>query len=424
MSHYASVNNLRANSPSKLPVASGVPSVASGVQSQIFFNGENMTPYELEKARSAARSSNIYGTVNKSSIKMCIASNGFFSDISSFLEIIGLPTLFNTIYTRLDNKLNTNRQNISPNVHNLKNEIYSSDITQFMGKKQFIDNEIISNRISNRIVEKREPFLIYIDDNPEILLYNNEEYIVWGNYEIYENNSDITYNNNQLDFIELSSNNTNLDIENISNFDFIVIRLPKDKVGLQEKHMKFIKKMIENIRKKQRDILMVFDFDCTITKNHLTIASGKAKSQNAKNKFRSNFIRDFTNNTKKNNPTYNNVLKNFSLQRKLINYFINQEVINFLANLPFIKYKRVPPKTRPRNKEEEEEPLPPLPHQSPQQSRLTRKGAVKRKEAVKIIPTLANLTVNKGKQVNKRTRKQRFFNFVKNTLKKPFKRTK
>ena len=264
------------------------------------------------------------------SITMCIASRGNFLDIYELLKYCGVVYLFDSIYGAENGG------------YYEKKDYNSNNKTVIMarGKEDFIKKKLIE-----KLTEK--PFLIYIDDDPDINVspnpnqnqnYKDETYeCIYGNY------------NEQFEFEQGNVLNNNMDMDVLETSNYLIIKLPYEKEptteeteqptteetelkeetkkpkkcsGLNKKQMTQIKEIVNYLKGKKRDILFVSDFDCTLTKMHLT--------KHNKEKF---FLSGYTyfpehNYLEKMKGNNNNTIK-----QKIKNDFINENVIQFLKDL-------------------------------------------------------------------------------------------
>lgn len=196
-------------------------------------------------------------------LRMIVDSNGYYDDIEPVLNNLSngyKDFKIDSIYSRKDRKRSRFDYN---NVDDFK----ISDVVSYIDTKKFS----IKYEIENFNTGKSEhPFLIYIDDNPEIGFRSDDEddklIIRTAKYDI----------DNKLMITPIIFQNIK-DIK-IDAFDYndgincIIIKLPKDQKGILGEGDDFIKKiqsLIVKIREKNKNLLFVTDFDCTITSIHL-----------------------------------------------------------------------------------------------------------------------------------------------------------
>ena len=274
---------------------------------------------------------------NPLNLKMCIASKGYFDEILPFLKLCNLENIFEIIFTSLDGNRKKDYYHELPCENEEINQIISSEISNGMcygKKKPGFDHKykkaFINYVLNEKYKTSNKPFTIYIDDNPEKDIINDDDFLV----------------------IKLKSNGSGLNMDGPE---------PKDELeNLAFNSIKLIKEKIIDCQTRNRSVLLVFDFDCTITKKHLTF-SLKDFIDDSSREFKNNFSTFLKENkteilkdvsgvddrdlTEENNLLiYKKIIGSYSanLKKKLKNYFINENVIKFLKNLKSLQQQSQP----------------------------------------------------------------------------------
>jgi len=193
-------------------------------------------------------------------VKIVIDSNGDFADIDKCLTALKWTQFIDKVYAY--NKPRKPGINRFEYIKQSDGSIQLKDNTNYADKNISISNEILKY--------EKLPFLIYIDDNNEIDKIgnpkNNEDIkIVYGEY----NNSTINKINiiNKTEITEITDS-----IFNNRN-NFIFIKLPSENINnnslayndILNNILKTYKEKIQTNKK----LLIVYDFDCTLTSKHL-----------------------------------------------------------------------------------------------------------------------------------------------------------
>ncbi len=195
---------------------------------------------------------------------------------SSKLPILKIVVDSNGIYSQLNDVLNL-----------VKNDGFSTIYAKTQGglRKRYLNNSIsspesfdnksksISYEVDKFFTETRElPFLIYIDDNPEIFLTETEREsdkteIYYGEYKLVDKDKDKEIASS-IPIIIPFSDDISLPIE---NNNYLIVKLPTNQNGFSNNELlqKKLKKIIEQLQRSNKNVLFVTDFDCTITSVHL-----------------------------------------------------------------------------------------------------------------------------------------------------------
>ena len=188
-------------------------------------------------------------------VKIVIDSLGIFDDIKMCIDELGWTKYIDAVYARADsNNSTTTRYEYSKTDNiSLAFNKNTNNLT-YENKKISINNEI--QKYGNN-----KPFIIYIDDNNEI--NKTSKSIEYGNYVVDLNDYKTT---NQIDFINPESIPTN-------DINCIFIKMERDDVTNSTKK-EYLKKLLNFLERyktiaSQKQILIVYDFDCTLTTQHV-----------------------------------------------------------------------------------------------------------------------------------------------------------
>jgi hypothetical protein len=155
--------------------------------------------------------------------------------------------------------------------HNIITNSFNRSKKNFVSKQNSIYNEIKAFKDHINVTDNNLLFVLYIDDDPKGLQYPQKSQgvnsISIGKFK--EEGEIISY--------EEENSNYNLDIDNLSlsniptNANFGVVKLPKDETGLFENPnvYKNILKIINKIKVAGKNLLLITDFDSTLTRIHL-----------------------------------------------------------------------------------------------------------------------------------------------------------
>jgi hypothetical protein len=250
-------------------------------------------------------------------VKIIIDSNGDFEDINKCINALNWTQYIDTVYAygtpRKNNILSQNRYQYNKNNDN---KTFTENKTNFSNKTVSISNEILKYGSNNL------PFLIYIDDNNEIKNSgqnpNNTDpmSIVYGEYGLDPKTKMININTSFID-----NANTPNDLKNPSkNINYIFIKLPHENktnnlISYWSTRLKYYLDTYQIHISNRKKLLIVYDFDCTLTSEHLW------KSLNKFPIAKKEFNDAFTNN--------NNTL----IEAELNKYFGNQTIRDKQSNI-------------------------------------------------------------------------------------------
>lgn len=229
--------------------------------------------------------------------RIVISSRGKFEDIVPIVMYLKWYTYIDTIYA-----------NGTPPINTPKTKYIKAS-----NKPANINNEITSMNSS--------PFVIYIDDDNEVI----GEKSSFTTYISKYINNDI--NTSKTNLLEININTLQLDIN--KDYNCMFITFPKDKDGLtNSSYYDKIKTYLYEIKQKYKNnILIVFDFDCTLTTKHLYHSLYTSKYEyyniNNKNEFNTAFI----------NPGNDIILK----QNEIDKYFGDSTNTNSAQNITKIE---------------------------------------------------------------------------------------
>lgn len=202
-------------------------------------------------------------------VRIIIDSNSYFDDIYKLFTVANWNQYIDIIYSREKSKLITER------FEKIKTDDDDDNEYEFVNENKIITDK--KNSISNEISKYNgnNPFLIYIDDNNELSKTTpkkNEKYII--TYGTYTTDAQNKLN---LGLIENAYDTTNINpiIPNINDVNFVFIKLPKDnpnnRINFEyENHLNNILNQYKqkNLKNNQK-LLIIYDFDCTLTSNHV-----------------------------------------------------------------------------------------------------------------------------------------------------------
>jgi hypothetical protein len=193
-------------------------------------------------------------------LKMVVDSNGLAKQLYPTLHTI-LNLGFTTLYAKEEN--NNKQIRYEYNIQKLEKK----DNKQYIRKPASIKNEIDKFYENNTDLSK-VPFLIYIDDSPELIgdTNGNDYNIHYGKY----GNSDELINIDPVLKSKQTASLTKIP-EDLTNINFVVIKLPKNQTGIlgQSDVLNNLIELVQKIKEADKDLLFISDFDCTITTLHL-----------------------------------------------------------------------------------------------------------------------------------------------------------
>ena len=146
-------------------------------------------------------------------------------------------------------------------IYDSNKNLYSQNtIKNYTNKPDNINNELIKMNTS--------PFVVYIDDDNKIIGAREIFTTYLGKYI----NNDINTSkslDNIVKLLEIKDNTLNLHIN--TNYNCMFIALPYESTGIiNDNYYDKIKKYLQEIKKKYKNnILVICDFDCTLTTRHL-----------------------------------------------------------------------------------------------------------------------------------------------------------
>ena len=219
-------------------------------------------------------------------LKMVVDSRGIATDLFPVLKSIFDPDKipFETLYANTSDRKDKYRKE-----HTISNKntdykcIKKDDTTEYESKQESIKNEVEEFKKSNH---GKLPFVLYIDDSPEIpnnKYWKEDEYTIY--WHAYSNVLGIDKLPQQNTF------NTRKKIESVlekvdNNINIIVIKLKYNSTGILGNNdvLENLPKLVQKIKDSNRDLLFITDFDCTITTVHLW-GINKYKNQYEENKY-------------------------------------------------------------------------------------------------------------------------------------------
>jgi len=186
---------------------------------------------------------------NQPNVKIVIDSLGVFEDIKKFIDLLDWTKYIDTVYARKVSTDTLTKRYVYNRINN-----FNISTSEYTIKKNSINNEI-SNYKENK------PFLIYIDDDNVINKKDNT--IEYGKYE-----------NDLLDYKKTNEINFN-DANQIPTDDIncIFIKMPKDNPqnSIIKPYFPKLQNFLDRYKTitSPKQILIVYDFDCTLSSKHV-----------------------------------------------------------------------------------------------------------------------------------------------------------
>ncbi len=186
-------------------------------------------------------------------LKIVVDSNGIYLQLKEVLDLVKNDG-FSSIYAKTREGLRKRY---------LNNSISSPELFDNKSKS-------ISYEVDKFFTETRElPFLIYIDDNPEIFLTEKQREsdkteIYYGEYNLVDKEI------KQLSIPKIIPFTDSISLP-IENNNYLIVKLPTNQNGFSNNELlqNKLKEIIQKLHKSNKNVLFVTDFDCTITSVHL-----------------------------------------------------------------------------------------------------------------------------------------------------------